>query len=201
MHHEMAVSGILMAYSRRNIMPKFENKTIKYSVDGGTNWETITFVNSMYSYTDFDDYIHEFMKKKGHVKADKTYGINLTCVLSTFKVIIQLDNNYQLDFRNSKFGDLLDFEPKLVTKTEYGSKLPNITNSIDVINVNCDAITDSLVDGVSSNTISVIPTDTLTRSFPFLYEPRFLSYSPVSSSTISQIRFYYFSFNPRWRYL
>ena len=51
-------------------MPKFENTTIKYSVDGGTNWETITFVNEMYSYTDLDDYIHESMKIKGHAKAD-----------------------------------------------------------------------------------------------------------------------------------
>lgn len=105
-------------------------------------------------------------------------------------MIIELDNNYQLDFRNSKFGELLSFEPKLVTKTECGSKLPNITNSIDVINVNCDAITDSLVDGVSSNRITVILADNLTKSFPSLYEPRFSSYTPVSSSTISQIRFY-----------
>lgn len=64
MHHEMAVSKILMTYSWHN-MPEFENKTIKYSVDGGTNWETITFVNGMYSYTDLDDYIHKFTKKKG----------------------------------------------------------------------------------------------------------------------------------------
>lgn len=47
-------------------MPAFENSTIKYSVDGRTNWETITFVNGMYSYTDLDDYIHEFMRKQGH---------------------------------------------------------------------------------------------------------------------------------------
>ena len=75
-------------------------------------------------------------------------------------------------------------------QTKYGSKLPNFTNSIDVINVNCDTITDCLVDGQNSNTITVIPTDNLTRSFPFLYEPKFLSFSPVSSSAISKIRFY-----------
>ena len=78
----------------------------------------------------------------------------------------------------------------LITQTEYGSKLPNITNSIDVINVNCDAITDSLVDGQNSNMITVISTDNLIRSFPFLYEPKFLSFSRVTSSTISKIRFY-----------
>ena len=112
-----------------------------------------------YSYTDLEDFTHERMKKEGVVKSDKTYGINLTFVLSSFKVVIELDQNYQLDFRGSKFGELIGFDPKLITKTEYGSKLPNITNSIDVINVNCDAITDSLVDGQNSNTITVIPTD------------------------------------------
>ena len=52
---------------------------------------------------------------------------------------------------------------------------------------NCDAIADSLIDGQNSNTITGIPTENLTRSFPVLYEPRFLSYSPVASSTISKI--------------
>ena len=45
------------------IMPEYENNTINYSVDGGTKWETIIFVNGMYSYTDLDDYIHEFMRQ------------------------------------------------------------------------------------------------------------------------------------------
>lgn len=131
------------------------------------------------------------MNKKGHAKADKTYGINLrlTFVLSTFKVVIQLYTNYQLELRNTKLGEVLGFEPKLITKSKYVSKLPNITNSICVINVHCDAITDLLVDGVSSNKITAILTDNLSRSFLCLYELRFLSCSPVSSSTISQIGF------------
>ena len=59
------------------------------------------------------------MRKQGHVKSDKTFRINLTFVLSSYKVVIQLDNNYQLDFRGSKFGELIGFDPKLITKTEY----------------------------------------------------------------------------------
>ena len=141
----------------------------------------------MYSYTDLDDYIHGYMKQKGHVKADKTHDINVTFVLSTYKVAIEISNNYsyQLDLRNSKFGELIGFEPKLITKTEYGSELPNITNSNDTININFDAITDSLVDGQNSNTIAVITTDNLTRSFPFLYQPRFLSYIIFSCMNIN----------------
>ena len=49
-------------------------------------------------------------------------------------------------------------------------KLPNITNSIDVLNINTTAIKDSIVDGVNTNTIAMIPTDNLTRSYPFTFE-------------------------------
>ena len=58
------------------------------------------------------------------------------------------DTQYQLDLRGTDFGELIGFEKKLVTKTEYGTKLPNITNSIDVLNINTNAIKDSIVDGV-----------------------------------------------------
>ena len=94
----------------------------------------------------------------------------------------------QLDVRNSNFGDLIGFEKKVVTQTEYSSKLPNITNSIDVININCDIITDSIVAGRFGNTLGMIPTDNLTRSYPFTFEPRRASFSPVSKTSISELR-------------
>ena len=53
--------------------------------------------------------------------------------MSSFRVIIELDDNYQLDLRSSEFGNLLGFDAKLLTETEYGSRFPNITNSIDKI--------------------------------------------------------------------
>ena len=81
--HEMAVNRILMTCSWHNSMPGYENKTIKYSVDGGVNWTIITFVNGMYSYTDLEDFIHEYMRKQGHVKSDKTFEINLKFLLSS----------------------------------------------------------------------------------------------------------------------
>ena len=81
------------------------------------------------------------MKKKGNFttneKKDKVYYINLTFVLSTYKILFQIDNNYQLDLRNSKLGELIGFTEKIVKKTEYGDgSLPNITNSIDIIYIN-----------------------------------------------------------------
>ena len=105
-------------------------------------------------------------------------------------MVIEIDNNYQLDLRNSRFGELIGFEQKLVTQTEYGTMLPNIANSIDIIHINTDAMSDSIVNENNSNTLAVIPTANLTRSYPFSYEPKRLLYSPVSSSSISQMRFY-----------
>ena len=124
------------------------------------------------------------MKKKGHLtNDDKTgdkYHINVTFVLSTYKILIQIDNNYQLDLRNSKFGEFIGFTEKIVKKTDYGT----------ILYINTDAITNSILNGVNTNTLAVIPTDNLTRSFPFTFAPRRLLFNEVSQLNISQMRFY-----------
>ena len=122
---------------------------------------------------------------------NKTFHININFVLSTYRVLITLsDANFQVDLRGTDFSDLIGFDKKLVTQTSYGTKLPNITNSIDVLNINTTAITDSIVDGQNTNTIAMIPTDNLTRSYPFTFEPRRPLYCPVSSNSISEMSFY-----------
>ena len=55
-----------MTYSRQNISEQYQNNQIKYSPDGGTSWETVTFIDGMYTYSDLNDYLHQYMKKKGH---------------------------------------------------------------------------------------------------------------------------------------
>ena len=90
--------------------------------------------------------------------------------------------------RNSTFGDLIGFEPQILTKTSYSTKLPNIRNGVDTIHINCDIVTDSITDGRYSNTIAMIPTDNLTRSYPFTFEPRRALFSPISKTIISELR-------------
>ena len=130
MTHEIALDKVTMTYSWHNISEQYQNNKIKYSPDGGTSWQTVTFVDGMYTYSDLNDYFHQYMKKKGNkttdAKKDDVYYINLTFVLSTYKILIQIDNNYQLD--------LIGFTEKIVKKTQYGDgNLHNITNSIDMI--------------------------------------------------------------------
>lgn len=111
MKHELAVRTISMTYSWYNIKQSYGNNQIKYSHDKGTSWETITFVDGMYSYDDIDKYIKDYMKSKGHIKVDEEekYGINLYFVLSTYRVHIELEDDYQIDLRNSNFRKLIGF--------------------------------------------------------------------------------------------
>ena len=175
--HFLAIDRLTMTYSWYTIRSSF------------------TFKDGMYSYTDINDYLHQYMERQNHHSTDqsgnKTFHINISFVLSTYRVLINFsDTQFQLDLRGTNFGSLIGFEKKLVSQTEYGTKLPNITNSIEVLNINTTAITDSIVDGVNTNTITMIPTDNLTRSYPFTFEPRRPLYCPVSSNTISEMRFY-----------
>ena len=118
MKHEIAVRTLSMTYSWYNIRQSYRNNQIKYSHDNGNNWETITFVDGMYSYDDIDLYIKKYMKAKGHLvqgtKDSKDneieYGINLYFVLSTYRVLIELADNYQIDLTNSDFRKLIGFD-------------------------------------------------------------------------------------------
>ena len=186
----LALDRLSMTYSWYNIRSSYGNNTIKYT-HNGTTWNTITFSDGMYSYSDINDYIHQSMDLKSHhttnSKGEKVYSINLSFILSTYRVLITIAGSYQLDLRQTDFGELIGFEKKLVTKTEYGTKLPNITKSVDSLNINLSTIKNSVVNGENTNTLAVIPTDNLTRSFPFTFEPRRTLFCPVSSNNISEM--------------
>ena len=109
-------------------------------------------------------------------------------VSSSYRVVIELSNNFQLDLRNTEFGNLIGFDKKIVTITEYSARLPNITNNIDSINTNCDIITDSILDGRFTNTLAVIPTSGIRASYPFKFEPLRSLFNPVSKNNISEMK-------------
>ena len=44
MKHEIAVDTVMMTYSWHNISDKYNNNKIKYSHDGGVNWEQVTLL-------------------------------------------------------------------------------------------------------------------------------------------------------------
>ena len=99
-----------------------------------------------------------------------------------------MKKNWQLDLRNSKFTELVRFDAKLIKTTEYRVRLPNITNSIDGLEIGCSLIDSSLTDGKRFDTLTLIPTDNLTRSYPFNFEPKRALFSPVNTKIINEMR-------------
>ena len=69
--HFLALDRLSMTYSWYNIRSSYSNNTLKYTHDGST-WHTITFTDGMYSYSDINDYIHQYMNQKSHHSTDCT---------------------------------------------------------------------------------------------------------------------------------
>ena len=112
MKHKLALDRLLMTYSWYNIRSDYGNNKIKYSHDKGS-WQAITFTDGMYSYSHINDYIHQHMAQKNHHSTDssgkKVYSISLTFIPSTYRVLISIDGDHQLDLRGTEFGDLIGF--------------------------------------------------------------------------------------------
>ena len=79
--HELALDRLSMTYSWYNIRSDYKNNKIKYRHDKGVSWQTITFTDGMYSYSDINDYIHQYMAQKNHHSiqdGNEKFHINLT---------------------------------------------------------------------------------------------------------------------------
>ena len=88
MQHELAMDQLSMTYSWHNINAEYGNNQIKYSPNNGSNWKTINFVDGVYSYDDLNDYIHQSIEKGGD-----NFDIDLTLVLSSYRVVIEISND------------------------------------------------------------------------------------------------------------
>ena len=117
MKHELAVNRVSMTYSWHNINNKNNNNKIKDHKDSGANWETITFVDGMYSYDDLNKYINQAIEKNDDQPANGV-AVNLYFAQSSYRVVVELGNKWRLDISNSKFGDLIGFQTKIITQTE-----------------------------------------------------------------------------------
>ena len=102
-----------------------------------------------------------------------------------------LDANYQLDLTKSNFGKLIGFD-KVILRDErnVSTKIPNLSEDTDVLNINCDLVSDSLVAGRESDIIYSFSTGILKPSFNFTFEPHRIIYNPINKTRISSVRIY-----------
>ena len=172
-----------MSFTWFNVNAGYKNQLIKYSSDNGSTFKNITFPAGVWNYTDFNKYITNL------TKTGDTYPITLEFNDTTFRVTVTLANNYQLDLRASNFNELIGFDKKILASgTHIGLRVPNLSQDTDILNIHCDLINKSLVDGKETDIIYSFSTSVLTPSYSFTLEPRRVTFNPINKITISSIR-------------
>ena len=180
---------INMSFTWFNVNPSYNNQIIKYSSDDGSTFNEIIFPAGVWNYPDFNTYIKEITKIGN--KDPYTYPITLEFNNTTFRVTITLANNYQLDLTASNFNDLIGFHKKVLKSgNNIGPKVPNLSQDTDILNIHCDLINDSLVDGQDSDIIYSFSTSVLRPSYSFTIEPERVTFNPINRNNISSIRVY-----------
>ena len=107
---------------------------------------------------------------------------------------IKIKAGYVLDLKNSTFCELIGFEDilygftdKLEDFSQWRTKTPNITNSVDTIYIHCDLISNSIVDGNWGDVVYTLNTANLSRSYPFTIEPTRVGFSELNKHNIDSI--------------
>ena len=188
--HEIGLNRVInFSFTWFNVTPDYGSQLIKYSSDNGSTFQDITFPSGVWNYTDFDEYIKEITKTGDN--DDPTYPISISFDTTTFRVTIELATNFQLDLSKSNFNDLIGFDKKVVKDAvNIGQRVPNLSQDTDILNVHCDLVNSSLVDGDESDIIYTFSTSVLRPSYSFTLEPRRVTFNPVNKQQISSIRIY-----------
>ena len=188
--YEIGLNRIInMSFTWFNVNPDYGNQLIKYSSDNGSTFNNITFPQGVWNYTDFNEYIKEITKTGDN--NNPTYPITIEFDTTTFRVTVTLATNYQLDLTQSDFNDLIGFNKKVLKDAvNIGDRVPNLSQDTDILNVHCDIVNSSLVDGDESDIIYTFSTSVLRPSYSFTLEPRRVTFNPANKQQISSIRIY-----------
>ena len=81
------------------------------------------------------------------LEPDQASPITIEFDLNSFKCFVSIIKPSAFDLRGSKFGALIGFEPMVIRQSQYGTDIPNITNSLDTLYIHCDLVDNSIVDG------------------------------------------------------
>ena len=180
---------INMSFTWFNVNSSYDNQLIKYSSDNGSTFNDITFPAGVWNYTDFNTYIKDITKIVKDGANNNEYPITLEFDNTTFRVTVTLANNYQLDLTASNFNELIGFEKEVLkSENNVGPKVPNLSQDTDILNIHCDLINDSLVDGQDTDIIYSFSTSVLRPSYSFTLEPRRVTYNPTNKNIIDSIR-------------
>ena len=122
---------ITMSYSWNNIDSSYDNNKIRWKKKTESVWKTLTFPNGMYDYKRINDYIQQQTGKVDPTKKDSAYIFTIHFEFSTYRILIVMHDDYELDFSQGNFAELLGFDKKVLDISNIGTKIPNITRGVD----------------------------------------------------------------------
>ena len=188
--YEVGLDRIIsMSFTWFNITHNLNNQKIRFSSDSGVNWTELTFNPGVWNYVDFNNFIKD--ETKTGTSSNPSYPITIEFDDTIFRTIITLAQNYQLDLTKSDFNDLIGFNKQILTKAEnIGDYIPNLSQDREILNIHCDLISDSLVDGDETDIIYSFSTSTLSPSFSLTQAPKRVQFNPINKNTINTIRIY-----------
>ena len=100
---------ISMFFSWTNVNAGYKNQKIAFSKDDGKTWTDIDFAQGVWTYRDLNNYIKAETKTIDG-EGNEDYPITLSFDEPTFRVIITLATNYQLDLTKSDFNELIGYD-------------------------------------------------------------------------------------------
>ena len=188
--YELGLDRIVsMSFTWFNVTKELNNQKIRFSSDSGVNWRELLLQEGVWNYVYINDYLKD--KTRTGTASNPSFPVTLEFDDTIFRTIITLAQNYQLDLTQSDFNDLVGFDKKILTKSEnVGDYIPNLSQDREILNIHCDLISESLVDGNETDIIYSFSTSTLTPSYSFTQEPRRVQFNPVNKNTIKSIRVY-----------
>ena len=177
-----------MSYTWYNIDASFGNNQIRWRKKA-EQWKTLPFPNGMCGYSDINTFVQAQTGKVDPKDEDSKYIFTLYFDMTIFRVVILMDENYELGLSGNDFAELIGYEKKILTgkKNFVGAMIPDITRSVDWVFLHCDLISRRTND-VASDVLYSFSTTGLQVSYPFQNEPHRLEWHPVNKSDINSMR-------------
>ena len=189
----VALDSISTEYGWFNVRDQYDNNIFYYTNNTTTNpinWTPIPFKDGIYTYDQLNEQIRDRIVKDSKAYSSDNPGINFKMDYSISRVYIELAPNFGIDFTRNDFRKLLGFESKILKESDYGNLVPDITNSIDDIQIRTSILNESNVNGSEGDVLYQFSTAGLRAGKHFKIEPRRLLWNKINSHEIEDIRIY-----------
>jgi len=84
--------------------------TTKFAEKKTDVWKTLTFPDGIYDYKRINTFLQQHTGKIDPTKEDSSCIFNLFFDLSIYKVVILIQNGYELDLSQGKFAELIGYD-------------------------------------------------------------------------------------------